>query len=29
MSNAADGRVLDVGDHLYRADEYAVEVVVG
>jgi DNA-binding GntR family transcriptional regulator len=25
---AADGRVLDVGDHLYRADEYAVEVVV-
>lgn len=25
---AGDGRVLDVGDHLYRADEYAVEVVV-
>lgn len=25
---ATDGRVLDVGDHLYRADEHAVEVVV-
>lgn len=26
---ATDGRVLDVGDHLYRAGQHAVEVVVG